>query len=282
MSPLLLTLLVGVARPPCAPCAPRAPSPPQAVTIATPRGTTRVPVILVGGSPMLPAGLLAGALGGRLSVEGDWAELTVVTQSYRFLIGAPFLVRGTSPGLVEPLATGALARADTLLFPLEFISALLPRLLRERYSWDPVTARFTERGPPPVARTPAPQRLPNGLLPGHQVVVDPGHGGTDPGNPSIYLPRGMKEKDVALSVGLLLRDELKRRGIQVRMTRTTDTLIRLGDRGPMCSVACDLFVSLHVNSLARRANYTQTRGYETYFLSEARTEDAAATAQDGE
>jgi N-acetylmuramoyl-L-alanine amidase len=262
---LLLALVVG--------------APPQAVTVVTPRGNTRVPVVLVAGAPMLPAGLVAGALGGRLSVAGDWAELTLVTQSYRFLIGAPFMVRGTPPGEVEPLAAGAMARADTLLLPLEFLSAILPRLLRERYSWDPVTARLTERGPPPVARGPTPQRLPNGLLPGHQVVIDPGHGGVDPGNPSLYLPRGMKEKDVALSVGILLRDELRRRGIQVRMTRTTDTLINLADRGPMCSAACDLFISLHVNSLARRANYTQTRGYETYFLSEARTEDAAATAR---
>ena len=254
--------------------------PPQAISIVTPRGDTRVPISVVAGAPMLPAGLVAGALGGRLAVVDDWAELTITTQSYRFLIGAPFLVRGISAvPQVEPLAAGAVARADTLLLPLEFVANILPRLLKERYAWDPVASRLTERGPPVVARGPAPQRLPNGLLPGHQVVIDPGHGGVDPGNPSLYLPRGMKEKDVALSVGVLLRDELRRRGVQVRMTRTTDTLINLGDRGPMCSSACDLFVSLHVNSLARRANYTQTRGYETYFLSEAKTEDAAATAR---
>jgi N-acetylmuramoyl-L-alanine amidase len=47
----------------------------------------------------------------------------------------------------------------------------------------------------------------------------------------------------------------------------------------MCSAACDLFLSLHVNSLPRRRDYTKTRGFETYFLSEARTEDAAATAR---
>ena len=275
-----LTLLTGA---PCAPVRPcdRAPAPPpQQISITTPRGETRVPVSLVRGAPMLPAGLVAGALGGRLAVVDDWAELTITTQTYRFLIGAPFLVRGVSAvPQVEPLAAGAIARADTLLLPLEFVSSILPRLLKERYVWDPVASRLTERGPPVVARGPAPQRLPNGLLPGHQVVIDPGHGGVDPGNPSLYLPRGMKEKDVALSVGTLLRDELRRRGVQVRMTRTTDTLINLGDRGPMCSSACDLFVSLHVNSLARRANYTQTRGYETYFLSEAKTEDAANTAR---
>jgi N-acetylmuramoyl-L-alanine amidase len=252
---------------------------PQVVTITTPRGDTRHNVITVDGAPMLLAGPLAGALGGRLSVQDGWAEVLISTQSYRFLLGAPFLVRLASTDSLLPLASPAIARADSVLLPLEFVSGILPRALSERYAWDPSLARLTERGPPPVVRRPTPQRLPNGLLPGHLVVVDAGHGGRDPGNPSLFFPRGIKEKDVALSVSLLLRDELRRRGIQVRMTRTTDTLINLADRGPMCSQACDLFVSLHVNALARRRNYTLTRGFETYFLSEARTEDAAATAR---
>jgi N-acetylmuramoyl-L-alanine amidase len=111
------------------------------------------------------------------------------------------------------------------------------------------------------------------------VTVDPGHGGVDPGNPGTFFPRGVREKDVTLQVGLLLRDELQRRGIGVRMTRTTDTLIALGDRGGYCTEACDLFVSLHINSLARRRGYTDIRGFETYFLAEARTEDAARVAK---
>jgi N-acetylmuramoyl-L-alanine amidase len=111
------------------------------------------------------------------------------------------------------------------------------------------------------------------------VTVDPGHGGVDPGNPGTFFPRGVREKNVTLQVGLLLRDELKRRGVAVRMTRTTDTLIALGDRGGYCTEACDLFVSLHVNSLARRKGYTDVRGFETFFLAEAKTEDAARVAQ---
>jgi N-acetylmuramoyl-L-alanine amidase len=124
-----------------------------------------------------------------------------------------------------------------------------------------------------------PARLANGLRPGHIVTIDPGHGGIDPGNPGVFFPRGIREKDVTLEVGLLLRDELKRRGVGVQMTRTTDTLIALGDRGGYCTEACDLFVSLHVNSLARRRGYTDIRGYETYFLAEAKTEEAARVAQ---
>src|SRR6185437_7675692 len=60
----------------------------------------------------------------------------------------------------------------------------------------------------------------------------------------------------AAGTGPLLREELKRRGIGVRMTRTTDTLIALSDRGGYCTEACDLFVSLHINSLKRRPGYT--------------------------
>ena len=110
------------------------------------------------------------------------------------------------------------------------------------------------------------------------MTVDPGHGGVDPGNPGFFFPP-VCEKDVTLQVGMLLRDELQRRGIGVRMTRTTDTLIALGDRGGYCTEACDLFVSLHVNSLARRKGYTDIRGFETFFLAEAKTEDAARVAQ---
>jgi N-acetylmuramoyl-L-alanine amidase len=95
----------------------------------------------------------------------------------------------------------------------------------------------------------------------------------------VFFPRGTREKDVTLQVGLLLRNELKRRGVGVTMTRTSDTLIALGDRGSFCTESCDLFVSLHVNSLSRRRGYTDVRGYETYFLAEARTEDAARVAQ---
>ncbi|MBW8773223.1 MAG: N-acetylmuramoyl-L-alanine amidase, partial [Gemmatimonadetes bacterium] len=215
---------------------------------------------------MLPAARIAAALGARLSVADGWVEVMIVAQQYRFLLDAPFLVRGQDPGELVPLAASAVAREDTVLLPLEFVTSILPRTLGERYSCDPVAARFIERGPAPIVRAPLPARLPNGLLPGHEVVLDPGHGGVDPGALSQYFPRGTSEKDVALAVGLLLRDELRRRGVTVRMTRTTDTLINLADRGPMCSAACDLFLSLHVNSLQRRRDFAKVRGFEAYFL----------------
>jgi N-acetylmuramoyl-L-alanine amidase len=89
----------------------------------------------------------------------------------------------------------------------------------------------------------------------------------------------MREKDVTLRIGLLTRQELLNRGVAVIMTRTTDTLIKLGHRGAYCRERCDLFVSLHVNSLKRRAGFNRVRGFETYYLDAARTEDAAQVAE---
>jgi N-acetylmuramoyl-L-alanine amidase len=111
------------------------------------------------------------------------------------------------------------------------------------------------------------------------VTIDAGHGGVDPGNPGIFFPKGVQEKHVTLQLALLLREELRQRGVRVIMTRTRDTLINLYQRGSYCTEECDLFLSLHVNSLNRRAGYTRVRGFETFFLAEAKTEDAARVAK---
>lgn len=254
---------------------------PREVTIAALRGETRIPVRLdATGSPVVAAGPLLVALDGQVRLDSGWAEVVVGRQPFRFLVGAP-LCQFSSQLL--PLAGAASLAGDSLFLPFQFVAELLPYYLGERYRWDARRARLEElrgrtttlagRAAPDVAR------LPNGLRPGHIVTVDPGHGGVDPGNPGTFFPRGVREKDVTLQIGLLLRDELKRRGIGVRMTRTTDTLIALGDRGGYCTEACDLFVSLHINSLARRRGYTEVRGFETFFLAEAKTEDAARVAQ---
>jgi N-acetylmuramoyl-L-alanine amidase len=254
---------------------------PLQVTIATLRGEVHIPVRLdVTRSPVLAAAPLLSALGGELHVDSGWADVVVARQPFRFLLGAP-LVQFSSQLL--PLAGPASLAGDSLFLPFQFVAEILPYYLGDQYRWDPRRARLEElrRRTTTLAGRAAggEARLPNGLRPGHVVTVDPGHGGVDPGNPGTFFPRGVREKDVTLQVGMLLRDELKRRGIGVRMTRTTDTLIALGDRGGYCTEACDLFVSLHINSLARRRGYTEIRGFETYFLAEAKTEDAARVAQ---
>jgi len=250
---------------------------PPEVTVTGPAGEIRVPVrVGPAGAPMLPAPQLLGALGGSLRVEDGWAEVIVARQPFRFLVGAPLYIFSSQ---LQTLAAPVWLAGDTLYLPLQFVSDIIPYYLGERYRWDARRARLDDVSGARATAPPPGPRLANGLRPGHIVTIDPGHGGIDPGNPGTYFPRGIREKDVTLQVGLLLREELKRRGVGVRMTRTSDTLIALGDRGGYCTAACDLFVSLHVNSLARRRGYTEIRGFETYFLAEARTEDAARVAK---
>jgi N-acetylmuramoyl-L-alanine amidase len=259
-------------------------SAPVVLTVSGVKGESRIAVRTdETGAPVVSAPLLMSALDGSVTLADGWAEVSVGRQAFRFLVGAPLYLFGDR---LQPLASAASVTGDTLYLPFQFVAEILPSYLGDRYRYDARRARLIVSGAPsrtPTASAAQParevSRLPNGLRPGHIVTIDPGHGGIDPGNPGVFFPRGTREKDVTLQVGLLLRNELKRRGIGAQMTRTADTLIALGDRGGFCTEACDLFVSLHVNSLARRRGYTDIRGFETFFLAEAKTEDAARVAQ---
>jgi N-acetylmuramoyl-L-alanine amidase len=256
---------------------------PGSVTIVTPAGDRHIPVITEPGiGQVIPAAATLIALGGTSASDGIWAEVTVGRTPFRFLLGAPFYSVANN---LFALASMAAVRRDTLFLPLQFLTEALPRHQTTRFKWDPRTARLVDAGErnPPATRvvTSAGNAPESGGLfrKPHRITLDPGHGGVDPGNPGLYFPGGLKEKHVTLEVGLLVRQELRRQGVQVTMTRTGDTLIDLRDRGRYCTTECDLFVSLHVNSLPQRPGFTAVRGFETYFLAEPKTEDAARVAR---
>jgi N-acetylmuramoyl-L-alanine amidase len=196
---------------------------------------------------------------------------------FRFALGAPYA--RTSRDVCSLIGAPYVAR-DTLFLPLEWLTDCVPRTLRERYRWHPAEGRLEET-PAVRAAVPALAAAPHpltGLRRHHMVVIDPGHGGRDPGNPGLHLPRDVAEKDINLVVGRLLRAELERRGLAGRMTRTADTLVDFVDRGRACGADCDLFVSLHVNAMDGRRRHS-ANGVETYFLSDAKTEDQRRVAK---
>jgi N-acetylmuramoyl-L-alanine amidase len=108
----------------------------------------------------------------------------------------------------------------------------------------------------------------------YKVVVDAGHGGVDPGAP--MQAGGLREKDITLQLSLKVGAALRRRGIGVVYTRTRDTLIARADRGRIANQAeGDVFLSIHVNAANPRWKQPQAaRGFETYFLGVAKTEDS--------
>jgi len=254
---------------------------PRQVLIATPRGQASVPVTTERGAAAVAAVLLMPPLGLAAALDGSAVQVTLGGRAFEFELGAPFV---RSEGMTYPLVGAPYVARDTLFLPLHWLTVYVPRLLAGRYRWDPTLARLDEVPPPvPIASAPAPLApLPNprtGLRLAHTIVVDPGHGGIDPGNPGLHFPRGLAEKDITLSIGKLVGAELTRRGLTVVLTRATDTLVDLADRPLFCRADCDIFVSIHVNSMPAGRRQTLVNGVETYFLSDAKTEDQKRVAQ---
>ena len=94
------------------------------------------------------------------------------------------------------------------------------------------------------------------------IVVDPGHGGKDPGALGLF---GLKEKNITLSIGKYVAYFLRRDGYRVYMTRTGDTYPTLADRVRLANrVKADVFVSIHVNYTPR--DRLRVKGLEVYFV----------------
>lgn len=254
-----------------------------ALTLATPRGESRVPLVADRAAPAVAWMHLVRTL--PLAVARDSGRIVAVLagRTFVFQLGTPYVRAGDSVyGLVDP----PYVVRDTLFLPLQWLAEVVPRVLPRRFRYQADQVRLEElpvsitAAPPPVSTAPAsPAAARYGLRWRHVVTVDPGHGGVDPGNPGQYFPSGVREKDITLAVARELAAELDRRGIGAILTRARDTLIALRDRAVFCRADCDLFVSIHVNAMPAGRRRNQVRGLETYFLAEARTEDARRVAE---
>lgn len=98
------------------------------------------------------------------------------------------------------------------------------------------------------------------------VVVDPGHGGKDPGAIGIG---GLQEKHVVLPISHQVREILESQGVAVRMTRTDDRFISLAGRSQLANrLDADLFVSIHANAIS--LSRPDVNGVETFYYSSGR------------
>ena len=106
-----------------------------------------------------------------------------------------------------------------------------------------------------------------------RIVIDPGHGGKDPG---CIFKGGIKEKDITLSLAKKLKTKIESRlGCEVLLTRTKDVFVPLDERTAFAnSKNADLFISLHVNAHKQSNIY----GIETYILDIASDQQAVMVA----
>ncbi len=97
---------------------------------------------------------------------------------------------------------------------------------------------------------------------GATVILDPGHGGKDPG---AVGPAGTREKDVNLEIALVTAEILEAQGVNVILTRTEDVFVELAERpGVAGPEDVDAFVSIHSNA----SNSSSANGTSTYYLRE--------------
>jgi N-acetylmuramoyl-L-alanine amidase len=162
-----------------------------------------------------------------------------------------------------------------MLPPLVEESRTLPEGVRARIE------RVAAIPAPPLSASPRPPAS-NGAggfsisrqlgLSATRIVIDPGHGGHDPG----AMTEGVSEAELVLDVALRLEELLRQQSnADVVLTRRTDAYVPLEERTALANrEGADLFLSIHANA----SRSSKTRGIETYFLNFATSADAEAVA----
>jgi N-acetylmuramoyl-L-alanine amidase len=183
-------------------------------------------------------------------------------------------VRGPRPAPSLPLQARSLAVASIRRLP-----AALPRATPMQLALS--SADADSIGPAPTStNTAAPDRNTTGGfsmarqlgLGVSRIVIDPGHGGHDPG----AMGNGVSEAELVLDVALRLEQMLRKLpGTEVTLTRRTDEFISLPERTAIANrETADLFLSIHANA----SEDATARGIETYFLNFANNLSAASVA----
>ncbi len=265
---------------------------PETLVVKDASRTVRVPLVETRRGPMLPPQALMPvvAVAVRRVTQGEYF-VRINGADIRLWVGMRFV--GVGDGwrqLTEP----PVIDDGRLLVPLQFVAEIVPSVIGNGVIWDDERTELrlfskVARATPAAAgrrsesgrdSKPADRSAPRSRW---RVVVDAGHGGPDNG---MTGPLGggdftIYEKEITLRLARRVGRRLESQGIDVTYTRTKDTLIALSDRGRIANEAAgDLFLSIHVNAahMGWRAP-AAARGYETYFLAEAKTEDARRVEQ---
>ena len=216
------------------------------------------------------------------AVARPLAPLTARTMTNPWLRRLPGLSPRSAALLADARRAGEVTppAPPTVPAPIERIAtvAASPERAAEPAATEAVSATA------PAARREAPAAAPahnanGGLSMARQlglgvsrIVIDPGHGGHDPGAKG----KGVSEAELVLDVALRLEKLLEKvEGVEVILTRKTDEFVPLPERTAIANrEGADLFLSIHANA----STNAQAHGIETYFLNFANNQSAAAVA----
>ncbi len=178
----------------------------------------------------------------KYEIQWQWdslAQIVTLSRNQRrvkgFIDSGFFLIDDEAVQLQGPLKW----QKSVLLVPSDFQSKIIHLLLEEKKE--------------------APLR-PGDLVKYRRIIIDPGHGGKDPGT---IGRSGIFEKHVVLDISRRMKRDLERRGVDVYLTRDRDEFISLQKRTEIASQSqSDLFISIHANSSPSR----RAQGLEVYTL----------------
>jgi N-acetylmuramoyl-L-alanine amidase len=206
----------------------------------------------------------------RIYIDIHKARLNPILHGKAFPANCDYLkevrVAQRTPAIVRVVAELEMAKVERyqvfpLFDPFRVVMDIYPREPAFQPSEKP-PAGPTEKPPRPAQPTPSGYSMARQLGLGIKtIVLDPGHGGEDPG---AIGRKGQKEKDVVLSVATELRDLLvKGKGLEVILTRESDIYIPLENRPVIANQKkADLFISIHANAHRNR----KRKGIETFYL----------------
>ena len=248
------------------------------------RPTPIIREIDVAGRPCLSLEDVAKTMNGRLGVPGESNRVDLAFRSHaiQFRIDSDqAIVDGQPASLGGPVTRDGRGIWVPRSF---FTSGPLTRAFQERIDLGPAEAADTAdtetrrhgdtvkepaavspRPPVPASPRQTERAEPAESEPAHairRIVIDPGHGGKDPG---ALGTRDTMEKSVNLWMANELADELRAHDFEVLLTRTDDSFIPLDERAALANKhKADLFISLHCNA----SPGSSLNGFEVYFLSE--------------
>lgn len=200
-----------------------------------------------------------------LGSKGAWWNMAEENGTLVFQVAAQAAAVAAAVPAAAPTPSAAQPVGDETVEELD-LQAQAPSVLAAQ---EPVRAGpVVQAAPSPViSAAPLPVMTAKKNI---RIVVDPGHGGKDPG----AMRKGSaREKELNLTVAKHLYNYLKKQGFDVKLTRSDDTFVTLGGRSKMANeYKADLFVSVHTNAAKSSVN----NGFEVYFRSDKATDKEAA------
>ncbi len=215
------------------------------------RGALSSNTVRIDGRDYIPLALIASYY--KAGCEWDpiarRADLIKEGKAFSFYLGMEYAIVNGKP---ERMSSPAVFHEGAVCIPADFAIDRIGRIL----------------GPPKITRGPQPPITQKYLI--RKIVLDPGHGGDDPG---AVGRTGLKEKDIVLDIAKRVKSKLSENGIECIMTRDRDKFIPLTRRAQIANENdVDFFVSIHANS----ARLKGARGFEVYYLSDAVDDNARA------